>query len=120
VSELVDEPGLGFGAIYWRESSSLSFFKMKKNLLKRLSFKKLEKQNRILKILYNNTILPKDKRTIYGQIRHELRSKSSLSIVRNTCIETYRNRAIITPYKISRFYFKKYASQALIAGLRKV
>ena len=83
MSELVDEPGLGFGAIYWRESSSLSFFKMKKNLLKRLSFKKLEKQNRILKILYNNTILPKDKRTIYGQIRHELRSKSSLSIVRD-------------------------------------
>jgi ribosomal protein S14 len=93
---------------------------MKKNVIKRLSFKKLEKQNRILKVLTNNTLLTKDKRTPYGQLRHHLKSKSSVSIIRNTCIETYRNRAIITPYKLSRFQFKKYASEGLITGIRKV
>ena len=88
--------------------------------MKRDNFCQLEKQNRILKILSNNTLLTKKKRTVFAQKRHNLKKFSSASIVRNTCIVTFRNRAIITAYKLSRFQFKKYASAGLIPGLRKV
>merc|ERR1711990_791355 len=102
------------------ESSSLSFFIMKKNLQKRLAFKMYEKQNRLLKMLTNNTLLDKSKRTPYAQKRHLLKKNSSITCIRNTCIETFRNRGVLTDYKLSRLQFKKYISNGFIPGIRKV
>ena len=93
---------------------------MKKNLLKRIRFKNLEKQNRLLKMLHNNTLLDREKRSYYAQVRHSLKSKSSLTVIRKSCIETYRNRGLVGSYRLSRYKFKKQASQAFIPGLRKV
>jgi ribosomal protein S14 len=99
MSKMVAELDLGFSA-FMRESSNLSSFTM---INKFIHFNDYEKQNTILKILFNNKIINKNKLTHL----HRNNKKSSITILRNSCLFTKRNRAIITKYKISRSAFKR-------------
>ena len=91
---------------------------MKRNHSKRINYKKFEKQNMILKILNNNEIIGiRDKTSLY---RHNYHKLSSITIVRNNCINTGRNRGILPYYRLSRFEFKKYITKGYISGIRKI
>ena len=92
---------------------------MLRNITKRVNFKKFEKENRVYKILSNNTLLKKKERTIHARFRHRLGKRSAISIVRNTCLETYRNRGLVSKYKVSRFKFKDYMDAGYLTGIRK-
>lgn len=76
-----------------------------------IHFKDFEKQNLILKMLFNNKIINKNK---YKRL-HRKNKLSSITLMRNTCIFTNRNRGIIKKYKISRLQFKRLQ----LAGVRK-
>jgi len=92
---------------------------MKRNYLKRLNFKKLEKQNLILKIINNNKILSLERRTKYSKIRHIYGKNSSITLIRNNCIKTGRNRGVLSNYGLSRLEFKKQSSKGLLPGIKK-
>lgn len=44
---------------------------------------------------------------------------SSISIIKNMCIDTTRSRGILTFYKLSRIKLKEYGTMGLIPGIRK-
>ena len=67
----------------------------------------------ILKMLFNNKIIRKSKLVSL----HRKGKNSSITLLRNSCIFTKRNRGIVTDYKMSRLQFKRLAGK--IAGLRK-
>lgn len=92
---------------------------MKRNYLKRLNFKKLEKQNLIFKIINNNKILSLETRTEYSKIRHIYGKNSSITLIRNNCIKTGRNRGVLSNYALSRLEFKKQSTKGLLPGIRK-
>lgn len=82
-------------------------------LKKYIEYKEYEKQNLILKILFNNRIINKNKiKNLHRKNKH-----TSITLLRNTCIFTKRNRGILTDYKISRLQFKRLSKY--IPGLRK-
>jgi ribosomal protein S14 len=93
---------------------------MKKNDYKRLNFKKLEKQNLIFKILSNNMILDMTNKEKSAKTRHSYGKNSSITLVRNNCINTGRNRGILPNYRLSRLEFKKFISSNYIGGIRKI
>jgi len=92
---------------------------MKRNYLKRLNFKNLEKQNLILKIINNNKILSLETRTEYSKIRHKYGKNSSITLIRNNCIKTGRNRGVLSNYGLSRLEFKKQSTKGLLPGIKK-
>lgn len=78
-----------------------------------IHFKDFEKQNLILKMLFNNKIINKNKL----KSLHRRNKYSSITLLRNSCIFTKRNRGIIKNYKVSRLQFKRLSTK--IPGLRK-
>lgn len=93
---------------------------MNKNHSKRINYKNFEKQNLILKILNNNKIIPLKERDLTSLYRHNYGKKSSITLIRNNCINTGRNRGILPSYRLSRFEFKKYITKGYIPGIRKI
>jgi ribosomal protein S14 len=90
-----------------------------RNYLKRLNFNSFEKQNLILKIIINNKILNLKQRTHYAKIRHGYGKNSSLTLIRNNCNHTARNRGVLSHYALSRLKFKTMAATGLIPGASK-
>jgi ribosomal protein S14 len=78
-----------------------------------IHFKDYEKQNLILKMFFNNQIINKNKLIKL----HRKNKNSSITLLRNSCIFTKRNRGILKNYKVSRLQFKRLATK--IPGLRK-
>ena len=78
-----------------------------------IEFSDFEKQNLILKILFNNKMLNKRK---IGML-HRRRKYGSLSILRNICINSNRSRGVLSNYRISRLELKRLFKS--IGGLRK-
>jgi ribosomal protein S14 len=108
--ELVDKSDLGSGAFMaWGFESLFLYLMIKKSI----EFKDFEKQNLILKILFNNKIIDKNKISFL----HRKSKYGSISVLRNSCIFTNRNRGIVKKYKISRLQFKRLVT--IIPGLRK-
>ena len=90
-----------------------------RNYLKRLNFNSLQKQNLILKVITNNTIFNLKKRTHYAKLRHAYGKNSSITLIRNNCNYTARNRGVLSDYAVSRLQFKKMAATGLIPGALK-
>ena len=44
---------------------------------------------------------------------------SSISVIKNMCIDTTRSRGVLTFYKLSRIKLKEYGTMGLIPGIRK-
>lgn len=80
---------------------------------KSIEYKDFEKQNLILKILFNNKIINKNKISYL----HRRNKYTSITLLRNSCIFTNRNRGILKKYKISRLQFKRILKY--IPGIRK-
>lgn len=83
----------------------------RKDLNKRLAYKRFEKQKLIKRILNNQAILEND----YGIDS----SKGSITVIRNGCLLTGRKRGLVKKYKISRIKIKELFKNKQIPGLRK-
>nr|AYM32674.1 ribosomal protein S14 [Sargassum horneri]AYM32711.1 ribosomal protein S14 [Sargassum horneri] len=51
--------------------------------------------------------------------KSKLPRQSSLSRVKNRCVETQRSRSVINVYKLSRLEFRRLASRGSFLGIRK-
>nr|YP_009049415.1 ribosomal protein S14 [Sargassum horneri]AIE46211.1 ribosomal protein S14 [Sargassum horneri]AWW89673.1 ribosomal protein S14 [Sargassum horneri]AWW89710.1 ribosomal protein S14 [Sargassum horneri]AWW89747.1 ribosomal protein S14 [Sargassum horneri]AWW89784.1 ribosomal protein S14 [Sargassum horneri] len=51
--------------------------------------------------------------------KSKLPRQSSLSRVKNRCVETHRSRSVINVYKLSRLEFRRLASRGSFLGMRK-
>jgi ribosomal protein S14 len=86
---------------------------------RRSSFQILEKKCLVLKYILNNLNNTNSVRTFaYFELRNLL-IKNSITKIRNRCILTNRARAVYRKFKISRLFFKKYALQGELMGVKK-
>jgi small subunit ribosomal protein S14 len=91
--------------------------RLDRNQKRREAFRKLEKENAVLRILSNNSIL--SNREEYHAEAIKNRGKGRISEIRNICIRTGRSRGLIRRYKYSRIMFKNSALRGYLSGVRK-
>jgi ribosomal protein S14 len=83
-------------------------YEIKKIVLKFISLVSLK-----LKYKFNNNYL----KTLY-YFQH-YGKKSSISSIKNLCLETGRARGVFSFFKLSRFKLKEFGNMGLIPGLRR-
>ena len=82
-------------------------------------FSLLEKKKIILNHIINNLTLSLNTRN-YAYIQlHNISQLSTFTKIKNRCVFSNRSRAIYRKFKLSRIFFKKYALQGLIMGVKK-
>jgi len=95
-------------------------------MLKKLSFKDKQVRKKYKQIetynLLNKTL--KKNLEFYNVcnldfFKHKKGSKISKSRIRNRCILSGRGNGVVSKFKLSRMFFRKYAGQGLIAGVYK-
>jgi len=85
----------------------------------RLFFKKNEYKIKIVKALFEDTVLSK---TLRYKLRFFLNSLSKFGIsirIKNRCLLTSRSRSLIKPFNVSRLIFRKMVSEGSLPGVRK-
>lgn len=86
---------------------------------RRYFYSVLEKKLIILKNIVNNLNLDFDVRTLaYNEIVNLIKT-NSITKIRNRCIFSNRARAVYRRFKLSRIFFKKYALQGDLVGVKK-
>jgi ribosomal protein S14 len=102
--------------------------KIKKKLMKalflkdknrRYSYFLIEKKKYILKYIFNNLKLPASVRNLAYNEYINLIHYNSHTKIRNRCILTNRGRAVYRNFKLSRLFFKHYALQGDLMGVKK-
>jgi len=91
--------------------------RLNRNIKRRDNFRKLEKENLVLRLLSNNGIL--SNRESYHVEALKNRGEGRISTVRNICLKTGRGRGLIRRYKSSRIVFKDRALRGYLSGIRK-
>nr|YP_009672661.1 ribosomal protein S14 [Dictyopteris divaricata]QDB64146.1 ribosomal protein S14 [Dictyopteris divaricata] len=86
---------------------------------RRVSYSLKENQRKVLKSISFNQNLSLKVRWQAQVDRSKVSRQSSLSRVRNHCVQTARSRSVIGYYKLSRLRLRKLASQGVLPGLRK-
>jgi len=86
---------------------------------RRLLFFKFETKRRILKTLIRDFNLSKNLRFKSIQELNKIPRNSSLSRVKNRCVETARAKSNSRNFKISRITFRELASKGLLPGIIK-
>jgi ribosomal protein S14 len=106
-----------------RGSIPLLALSMKKLYLKdrnrRLCYFTQEKKYIILKYILNNLVLNKEVREFaYNEILNQCDFNSKTKI-RNRCVFSNRSRSVYRKFKMSRIFFKTYALQGFLVGIKK-
>ncbi len=86
---------------------------------RRTSFQIIEKKSLILRYIIQNLNLSNSIRNLAYSELTNLIKKNSITKIRNRCILTNRARAVYRKFKISRLFFKKYALQGELLGVKK-
>lgn len=90
-----------------------------KDKLKRNQFFFLEKKKILLKNMLNNMSFdPKFRNIIYKKYKN-LCIITSITKIHNRCIFTNRSKAVYKKFKLSRIFFKEYALESTLMGIRK-
>jgi ribosomal protein S14 len=93
--------------------------KNKKDNERREIYKRDEKQKNIYKMLRRNELLDQETRNFFNTKIISFSKDSSISRIKNRCVETGRSRGIISDYRISRLRFREYMKMGLISGVKK-
>jgi ribosomal protein S14 len=93
--------------------------KNKKDKERREIYKQAEKNKNIYKMLRRNEMLDQETRNYFNTLLTSSSKDSSISRIKNRCIETGRSRGIISAYRISRMRFREYLKESLISGVKK-
>jgi len=94
--------------------------KNKKDKERRDLYKQEEKQKNIYKMLRRNEMIDQETRNYFNTKLISSSKDSSISRIKNRCIETGRSRGIISDYRISRLRFREYLKMGLISGVKKI
>lgn len=88
---------------------------------RRSLFQNLERKFMILKYIVHNQNLSDSVRSFaYSELQKLwIQHTVSITTIRNRCILTNRARAVYRKFKISRLFFKKYALQGILVGVKK-
>lgn len=92
---------------------------LKKDYIRRHTYKKNELNALLYKAIACNRILPLSKRLKAVKLLDELPNDCRITRIRNRCLFTGRSRGIIKKFKVSRITFRKLAHMGLIPGLRR-
>lgn len=95
--------------------------KIEKNKNFRVLTNKFEMKKKALQFM-NLTFLNKYQENNYLINLHYLQffgRRSSVSSIKNICVETGRYRGVLSFYKLSRLKLKEFGSMALLPGLRR-
>jgi small subunit ribosomal protein S14 len=79
----------------------------------------LEKKKKILYFIVKNLNISLNKRTFAYKCLVNLSNISAISRIRNRCVFSNRPRAVYRKFKLSRIFFKSYALQGILMGVRK-
>nr|YP_010191904.1 ribosomal protein S14 [Dictyostelium intermedium]DAZ85366.1 TPA_asm: ribosomal protein S14 [Dictyostelium intermedium] len=94
--------------------------KNKKDKERREIYKNTEKMKNMYKMLRRNELLDQETRNYFNMKLIGSPKDSSISRIKNRCIETGRSRGIISAYRISRLRFREYMKMGLISGVKKI
>jgi small subunit ribosomal protein S14 len=83
----------------------------------RKKYKQLETYSFLNKVLKKNLDIYDIPKSDF--LKQKKVSKLSKSQIRNRCIFSGRGNGVVSKFKISRMFFRKYAGQGLIAGVYK-
>lgn len=86
---------------------------------RRYFYSVLEKKIIILKNIVNNLKLDLSIRTLAYNEMVLLIKTNSITKIRNRCVYTNRARSVYRKFKLSRIFFKKYALQGDLVGVKK-
>ena len=86
---------------------------------RRFSYLCIEKKKLILTYILQNLTIPLQIRIFARNEIQLLLQKNSSTKIKNRCILTNRARAIYKKFKISRVFFKKFALQGELVGVKK-
>lgn len=92
---------------------------IKKDYIRRHTYKKNEQEALIYKAIVCNRILPLSKRLIAVKLLDDLPNDSRITRIRNRCLITGRSRGIVKKYKVSRITFRKLVHMGIIPGVRR-
>ena len=127
VSELVDEPRLGWGVFKTWEFKSLQP-QMKKNINNQVKLSNLfcvnEEERKMFKLMTMNSILGSSTRDKLGSafnklVESDLMRVEGISSIRRVCLVSGRGRGLVKSFKVSRIKFKESFNRGLISGSRK-
>jgi len=86
---------------------------------RRFCYAVLEKNYFILKYILNNMGLNKEIREFaYNEILNQCNFNSKTKI-HNRCVLSNRGRSVYSKFKMSRIFFKTYALQGFLVGIKK-
>ncbi|NP_050098.1 ribosomal protein S14 (mitochondrion) [Dictyostelium discoideum] len=94
--------------------------KNKKDKERREIYKQAEKMKNMYKMLRRNELLDQETRNYFNMKVTSSEKNSSISRIKNRCVETGRSRGIISAYRISRLRFREYMKMGLISGVKKI
>ena len=86
---------------------------------RRFAYFTVEKKKLILQYILHNLSFDVEIRTFAYTELVNLIKKYSNTKIRNRCILTNRARAVYRKFKISRLFFKKFALQGSLVGVKK-
>nr|YP_011008381.1 ribosomal protein S14 [Sporochnus bolleanus]WBP70352.1 ribosomal protein S14 [Sporochnus bolleanus] len=86
---------------------------------RRQSFASYEVKRKALQAVATNQDLEVSLRWWAQLEKSKLPRRSSLSRVRNRCVDTNRSRSVISIYKLSRLQFRRLVSKGVFSGFRK-
>jgi ribosomal protein S14 len=86
---------------------------------RRLLFSKFEIKRKVLKTIIRDFHLPQDLRFQSIQELNRISRNSSLTRIKNRCVQTGRAKANLRFFKISRITFRELASKGLLPGVTK-
>lgn len=89
---------------------------IKKDSLLRFHYSLFEVDKLLFQSLASNQILPLSLRL---KAFHSLSSFPSLCSIRNYCFLSGRSRGVITSFRLSRLFFRSFADNGLLPGVRK-
>jgi ribosomal protein S14 len=94
-------------------------YKNQKDKKKRILFQKYELDRKLYKSIANNTTLNNTLRANAFFFLRSLPKNSSITRIRNRCIETGRGNAIYKKFRLSRLSFREAAQNGLLPGVFK-
>jgi len=94
-------------------------YKKQKDKKKRILFQKYELERKVYKAIANNTTLPNTLRANALFYLRSLPKNSSITRIRNRCVETGRGNAVYTQFRLSRLSFREAAQNGLLPGVFK-
>jgi ribosomal protein S14 len=97
----------------------MKFNRKKKDIKRRVNYKKIEMMCKIKKLLVRTEVSEKLKRLLTIKYMKKKQNKQYKTKIRNFCIYTGRSRSVYTKLKASRIMLRVFGASGLFFGFKK-